>query len=98
MKTESRKCQSCKEDFLIDQEDFKFYEKIKVPPPTFCPLCRAERRLAVRNERKLFKAKSAFTGKPIFSLYPDEAGNKSLSHEEWFSDDWDALTYGREYD
>ena len=98
MKSEIKNCQNCKKDFTIEPEDFNFYQKIKVPPPTFCPLCRAERRLAVRNERKLFKVKSAFSGKDIFSLYPVEMGNKSLPQDEWFSDDWDALTYGREYD
>jgi hypothetical protein len=83
---------------VIETEDFNFYEKMKVPAPTFCPLCRAERRLTFRNERKLFKAKDAFTGKDIFSLYPNESGKKSVTLEEWFSDTWDATEYARDYD
>jgi len=63
---------------VIETEDFNFYEKMKVPAPTFCPLCRAERRLTFRNERKLFKAKDAFTGKDIFSLYRTKAGKSPL--------------------
>lgn len=98
MQTETRNCQNCKKDFMIEPEDFNFYEKIKVPPPTFCPLCRAERRLTFRNERKLFKVKDAFTGKDIFSLYPTESGKKSVTEEEWFSDSWDAMEYARDYD
>lgn len=31
---ENRICQNCKNDFIIEPEDFVFYEKIKVPPPT----------------------------------------------------------------
>ena len=29
--------QNCKKEFTIEPEDFNFYEKIKVPAPTFCP-------------------------------------------------------------
>ena len=30
-------CQNCKQNFTIEPEDFTFYDKIKVPSPTFCP-------------------------------------------------------------
>lgn len=98
MQKESKTCQNCKKDFTIEPEDFSFYEKIKVPAPTFCPLCRAERRAAFRNERKLFKVRDVFTGESIFSLYPDEANNHSTTEKEWFSDSFDAMKYGRDYD
>ena len=98
MKTEARQCQNCKENFVIEPEDFNFYEKIKVPAPTFCPLCRAQRRFVFRNERKLFKVKNAFSGKEIFSLYPAESGRKIITQEEWYRDSWDAMEYGRDYD
>ncbi|MFA6585673.1 MAG: cytochrome C551 [Candidatus Paceibacterota bacterium] len=45
MKSEIKTCQNCKKDFTIEPEDFNFYEKINVPPPTFCPECRMVRRL-----------------------------------------------------
>ncbi len=95
---ETRTCQNCKKGFSIEAEDFSFYDKIKVPPPTFCSYCRAERRFAFRNERKLFKAKSAFTGENIFSLYPPSALRKVVTDQEWFSDSWDPMEYGREFD
>ena len=38
--TENRICQNCKSEFIIEPEDFNFYEKIKVPAPTWCPECR----------------------------------------------------------
>ena len=98
MNSETRNCQNCKQDFTIDSEDFNFYEKIKVPPPTFCSLCRLERRAVYRNERKLFKVKDFLTGKDIFSLYPAEGGKKSVTQEEWFSDALDNIEYGRHYD
>ena len=48
-------CQNCKKDFTIEPDDFGFYEKIKVPPPTWCPECRMIRRMLFRNERSLYK-------------------------------------------
>ncbi|MEI6659841.1 MAG: hypothetical protein WCK91_00245 [bacterium] len=96
--SETRICQNCKKDFVIEPDDFSFYEKIGVPAPTFCHLCRAQRRFAYRNERKLFRTKDAFTGQDIFSLYPPEAGRKMLSAAEWHGDSWDAGEYAREYD
>jgi hypothetical protein len=98
MQSETRQCQNCKKDFTIEPDDFNFYEKIKVPPPTFCYLCRVERRAAFRNERKLFKAKDVFTGQSIFSLYPDKAGNNSTTEKEWYSDNFDAIKYACDYD
>lgn len=96
--SETKNCQNCKKDFVIEPEDFNFYEKIKVPPPTFCPMCRAERRLAYRNERKLFKVNDSLTGEIIFSLYPDRSTKNNFTQKEWFSDDWNELDTGREYD
>ncbi len=98
MQSETKNCQNCKKSFIIELEDFNFYEKISVPPPTFCPLCRAQRRLAFRNERKLFKVTDAFTGKEIFSTYPKESGRSIISREAWFGDEWDAMDHGIDVD
>ena len=62
MSQEIKQCQNCKQNFVIEPEDFEFYEKVKVPAPTFCPECRFQRRTAFRNERKLFRNFNARTG------------------------------------
>mgnify|MGYP001617634848 CR=1 FL=1 len=95
---ESRICQNCKNSFTIEPEDFEFYDKIKVPPPTFCPQCRFQRRAAFRNERKLFKTKSAKSGKDILALYMPRSDLTVYDEKEWWADDWDPMQYGREYD
>ena len=95
---ENRTCQNCKSGFVVEPEDFQFYEKVQVPPPTFCPMCRFQRRSAYRNEGKLFRVESAKSGKHILSLLPKEAGMKVYSEEEWWADNWDASEYSREYD
>jgi hypothetical protein len=101
MPTEQRTCQNCKQDFAIDQEDFNFYAKVVVPPPTFCPLCRAQRRLAFRNESVLFKRPSDFpgsAGKEIFSAFAPDAPVKVYEKDAWLSDQWDPMDYGQDYD
>ncbi|MEZ6209486.1 MAG: hypothetical protein R3B64_02880 [Candidatus Paceibacterota bacterium] len=98
MQNETRNCQNCKTDFVIETEDFAFYEKIQVPPPTFCPECRMQRRFAFRNQNNLFKAHDSFDGRQIFSLIPDEANVNIVTNEEWFGDTWDGLNYGEDVD
>jgi len=91
-------CQNCKKDFIIDTEDFIFYEKIQVPAPTFCPDCRLVRRLAVRNERTLYKRICPKCSKNVISIYAPESPHTVYCNPCWWKDDWDPMTYGREYD
>lgn len=95
---ENRTCQNCKNEFQIKTEDISFYTKITVPLPTFCPDCRAQRRMAWRNEHSLFKKTDASTGKPIFSAYHEDSSIKIYNNEYWNSDAWDPMDYGQEYD
>lgn len=55
MISQTKQCQNCKNFFVIESEDFEFYEQIKVPPPTFCWECRLQRRMVFRNERALYR-------------------------------------------
>ncbi len=96
--SENRICQNCKNEFSIEADDFSFYEKMQVPPPTFCSQCRMVRRLVFRNERRLFKVNNAFTGEKIFSLYPEQSGMKVVTQDEWFGDSWDPKEYACDYD
>lgn len=99
-KSENRMCQNCKKDFVIEPDDFSFYEKIKVPPPTFCPECRLIRRLMWRNEHSLFRRPNAEEGKKdlIISVFHPDAKIKTYEKEMWWSDKWDSASYGRDYD
>lgn len=75
-----------------------FYEKIKVPPPTFCPECRLIRRALFRNERVLYKRQDAVSGKEIFSSVPPDAPLTIYEKDYWWSDAWDPVAYCRDYD
>lgn len=98
MNSETKQCQSCKKDFTVQSEDFQFYEKIQVPPPTFCFHCRLQRRMAWRNERALYKRACDLCGEKIIAMYPVEALFPVYCRQCWYSDKWDPLQYGKSYD
>jgi len=91
-------CQNCKNRFVIEPDDFGFYEKMEVPPPTFCPECRLQRRLARRNEYSFHKRKCDLCGKDIISMYPKKTGFPVYCRGCWYSDRWDGPDYGKDYD
>ena len=97
MNQETKICQNCKSEFVIEPEDFKFYEKMQVPPPPFCPECRFQRRLMFRNERSLYKRKCDLCGKEIITAYSPDKPYKVYCNPCWWSDNWDVLGYGQEY-
>ena len=98
MKTETKNCQNCKQNFIIESEDFNFYEKMKVPAPTFCPTCRMQRRFAWRNERTFHRNKCSFSGKDLISGFSPNSGIIVYDRDIWWSDQWDPMSYGIKYD
>jgi hypothetical protein len=93
--SETKNCQNCKKDFIIEPEDFLFYEKIKVPPPTFCPECRLVRRLFWRNVRSLYKRECGLCNKVLVCMYEDD-GVDVYCLECFNSDNWDQFKYAKD--
>ena len=91
-------CQNCKKDFIIEPDDFGFYEKIKVPLPTFCPECRRQRRYAWRNIMSLYNSKCDLCDKSVISLYAPDSGITVYCNKCWWSDKWDPKSYAMDYD
>ncbi|MFA6533637.1 MAG: hypothetical protein WCT37_00525 [Patescibacteria group bacterium] len=91
-------CKNCQSAFTIYPEDRAFYGRIGVPEPTFCPLCRNQRRLAWRNERTFYQGKSDLSGKTILSVYSPDKKFPVYEQAEWWGDAWDPFSYGREID
>src|SRR5688572_26118001 len=98
MNSETKNCQNCKKDFRIEPEDFSFYEKMKVPPPIFCPDCRFQRKLLFRNNRVFYKHECALCKKLVIALYNKESSYTVYCYDCWFSDKWDVMNYGQNYD
>ncbi|OGI60320.1 hypothetical protein A2641_01185 [Candidatus Nomurabacteria bacterium RIFCSPHIGHO2_01_FULL_37_25] len=98
MKPETKNCQNCKKDFTIEPEDFNFYEKIKVPPPSWCPECRMIRRFAAVNTLCLFYRNCDKCNKRTLSMISPEEKIKVFCQPCWWADDWDGSEYEMEYD
>jgi len=97
-KSENKICQNCQKDFTIEPEDFNFYEKIKVTPPTWCPECRQLRRSVWRNERTLYRRDCDFCKKSTVTIYSSNKPYKVYCNTCWWGDDWDFSSYGRDFD
>lgn len=91
-------CSHCQIQFEITEDDRGFYNQIGVPEPKQCPECRLIRRLQERNARKLYKRKCDLSGKTIISTYHENHPFPVYHHDVWWSDQWDALDYGRDFD
>ena len=98
MKPETKNCQNCKKDFVIEQEDFIFYEKIKVPSPTWCPHCRLIRRLTYVGDRFLYKDECQKCRKKVVSLFHPETSFVVYCNSCWWGDSWEPSDFGQEYD
>ncbi len=104
---EIRKCTACWTEFEITDKDIKFFQNISpvfngqrydIPVPVHCSDCRQQRRLAWRNERKLYKRVCDATWKNLISIFSPDKPYKVYHQDEWWSDKWDAKSYWREYD
>ncbi|MCA9356193.1 hypothetical protein KC852_01585 [Candidatus Nomurabacteria bacterium] len=97
MQSETKQCQNCKNDFVIESDDFAFYEKMKAPTPNYCWECRMQRRLAHRNERTLYRRVCDASGKSIISIYPENTPWPVYETKEWWKDTWGGEDFGQEY-
>ncbi|MEK7583565.1 MAG: hypothetical protein AAB483_04160 [Patescibacteria group bacterium] len=97
MNSEQSVCKNCQSSFLIEPDDFTFYEKIGVLAPTLCPECRFQRRSLFRNERDYYKRKCDLCGVSIVAVYPLEFSTPVFCVKCWWSDKWNPADYGRDY-
>ena len=98
---------ACSASFQVTDADRAFYDKvspviggkkINIPEPSLCPECRQQRRMVWRNERKLYRAKSALSGNPMLSMYYPDSDVRVFEQKEWWSDQWNGLDYGQSFD
>ncbi|MSR86822.1 hypothetical protein EXS70_01465 [Candidatus Peribacteria bacterium] len=100
-------CRHCSQPFEVTQDDLDFYDRVSpvfagkkcpIPPPTHCPDCRQQRRLAQCNERNFYSAKCGLCGKNALTEQPPHNNKVIYCRECWHSDKWDPSTYGRDVD
>ncbi|MCX6720682.1 MAG: hypothetical protein NTW11_02670 [Candidatus Staskawiczbacteria bacterium] len=98
MDNQTKICQNCHNEFTIESEDFDFYEKMDLPAPAMCPVCRWKYLLAFWVFGRFRIAKSALSGKTIITVFPESVPFPIYDRAEFVSDAWDPLTYGKDYD
>lgn len=91
-------CLQCKKSFIITDQDWGFYQKMAVLEPTLCPVCRARRRLAFRNERTFYKDACAQCKKTIVSQFSPLRGLIVYCESCYWKDSWEGQEYGRDFD
>lgn len=95
---ETRTCQNCKRDFRSTADDLGFYRKIGVLEPTLCPDCRYQRRISNRNEWELYRRNCSKCSLGMVSIYNPEYPGPVFCLKCFWSDDWDRLEYGMDFD
>lgn len=77
-------------------------KKLRVPPPTLCPRCRMQRRMAWRlNFRPVFYKKQCSAPghtEKVISFYDENNPHKVYDDAYYRSDSWDAIDFGTGYD
>lgn len=100
MPSETRTCQSCKQSFILEAEDLDFIKSLKASPSGRCRDCLLAQRLAFRNERILYKRKCDAPGhnEEIITIYSPQITDPVYDYKFWWSDEWDPMQMGQEYD
>ena len=100
MSPETKICQNCSSDFTVAPEDFVFYEKMRVPPPTFCPACRLQRRMVWRNESTFYRRTCQAPGhsEDVVSIFSPDKPFTVYCQKYWWSDAWEKGSISQEYE
>jgi hypothetical protein len=102
-----RSCQWCHQRFVVRPEDLRLLERLSpvvsghtfsIPPPRLCPDCRMHRRWASINELSLHRRRCSLSNQPMISSYRRQTPFPVYQTEAWWSDRWDPLAHGRDFD
>jgi len=66
------KCSSCGKNYLMVQQEVKFYKSLNLPFPEKCFKCRHTERLSLRNPRRLWERQCSVCNKILASTYAPE--------------------------
>lgn len=91
-------CKKCGNSFEINDSHRELFQKMDVPAPEICPWCQFNQRLAFRNEWNFYKRKCNMCGEQMISLYSPDKPYKIYCSKCWWSDKFDPLEYGVDYD
>ena len=96
--SETKNCVDCKSEFTIDSGDLILYKKVGLNIPDECFECGHKHRFAFSIFGKFRKGISALSGESLITVLPNNARFPIYKTSEWWSDAWDPMTYGQDYD
>jgi hypothetical protein len=102
-----KNCTRCDQHFEVTDKDLDMLKKLSpvvgkksldLPAPTRCPDCRQQRRISFRNDKNYYKNTCHFCKKNIISIYSPDKNLPVVCAECFWSDQWDAGTFGKDID
>ncbi|MEK9159939.1 MAG: hypothetical protein AAB383_04380 [Patescibacteria group bacterium] len=91
-------CKQCNRPYEITSEDEGFYKKFSARDLGRCFECSQKNHLALRNARCLYHRKCDATSEDTISMYSPDKPYKVYKSDHWYSDAWDAMDYGQDFD
>src|SRR3989344_6437708 len=95
---QNRICEHCKQNFIISEEELVLYKKVDIELPTLCNFCRIKLHLSFWMFGKFRKGKSDLSGESLITVLPEKNRYPIYTQTEWYSDKWDAMNFGIDYD
>ena len=90
-------CDHCKKQFSINKIEISLSSKIGLELSDVCSRCLLRQHLSFWLFGKFRKAKSDLSGDNIITVLPENSRYPIYSSKEWYSDAWDAVDYGIDY-
>jgi len=90
-------CEYCKEEFVITDIELSLSKKINLEISTICSSCLLKQQLSFWLFGKFRKGKSDLSGESLITVLSDKNRYPIYTSHEWFSDKWEALDYGMNY-
>ncbi|MEX2052502.1 MAG: hypothetical protein WD991_02300 [Candidatus Paceibacterota bacterium] len=97
-KTENKICVNCEKQFEINSGDLDLYQKVGLEIPEQCFFCRMKQYLAFSIFGKFRKGASSLSGESLITVLPERKTYPIYTSHEWWSDAWDPMAFGQEYD
>ncbi|MEK7080878.1 MAG: hypothetical protein AAB902_00590 [Patescibacteria group bacterium] len=94
---QTKNCEHCKQNFTISKEELALYGKVDIELPTLCFFCRIKLHLSFWMFGKFHKGKSDLSGESLITVLPEKNRYPIYTSIEWYSDKWDAMHYGMNY-
>ncbi|QQR83290.1 hypothetical protein IPJ72_05830 [Candidatus Peregrinibacteria bacterium] len=91
-------CVYCQSPFDVSNGEQEILKRFDVPIPQKCARCRDQNRIAFRNESKFYRRECNLCKKPMIALYSGDKPYTIYCSPCWWSDAYDPLKYGRDYD